>query len=93
MDERELLIEQAPEIYCVTDHYRGFPTVLVSLDRVPMDKLRHLLERRWRAMAPAKLVQAFDDGRSEISASSRPKPQAKKRAIRKSAQNKKPAGG
>jgi hypothetical protein len=57
--ERELLMEQAPEIYYVTDHYHAFPTVLVSLDRVPMNELRHLLERRWRAMAPAKIVQAF----------------------------------
>jgi hypothetical protein len=58
MDERELLMEQAPEIYYVTDHYRPYPAVLVSLARVSEKELRQLIERRWRDLAPTKLIKA-----------------------------------
>ena len=33
-DERELLLEDAPETYYVTDYYRKYPLVLVRLSRV-----------------------------------------------------------
>lgn len=61
-DERDLLMSTAPEIYYVTDHYRPYPSVLVSLGRVSERELRHLIERRWRALAPAKLAKAYDEG-------------------------------
>ena len=61
IDEREMLMEAAPKIYYVTDHYRPYPAVLVSLDHVSEKELRALIERRWRDLAPAKVVQAYDD--------------------------------
>jgi hypothetical protein len=62
MDERELLMEQAPEIYFLTDHYRPYPAVLIALAHVSEKELRAVLERRWRSTAPAKLVRVYDEG-------------------------------
>lgn len=42
-DERELLIEDAPQTYYVTDYYRKYPVVLARLARLDRDSLRDLL--------------------------------------------------
>jgi hypothetical protein len=42
-DEREWLIEDAPETYYLTDYYRSYPLVLVRLSHVNRDALRDLL--------------------------------------------------
>ncbi len=63
MDERELLMQAAPDIYYLTDHYRPHPAVLISLKHVSERELRQLIERRWRERAPAKLVEAYDETR------------------------------
>ena len=34
-NERDFRVQAAPETYFVTDHYRGYPTVLVQLAPVP----------------------------------------------------------
>ncbi len=47
-EERERLIEDAPETYYVTDYYRPYPIVLVRLARVDRDALRDLLSVSWR---------------------------------------------
>lgn len=41
-DRAELLAE-APDVYYVTDHYIGYPSVLVRLSRVTPDVLRDVL--------------------------------------------------
>ena len=47
-EEREWLIEDAPETYYVTDYYRSYPLVLVRLSRVDRDAVRDLLSVSWR---------------------------------------------
>jgi hypothetical protein len=47
-DERALLLEDAPEIYYVTDYYRRHPVVLVRLSRIDRESLRDLLMVSWR---------------------------------------------
>ena len=42
-DDRELLLEDAPETYYVTDFYAKYPLVLVRLSEVTDDALRDLL--------------------------------------------------
>lgn len=42
-DERGWLLEDAPDTYYLTDHYRKYPVVLVRLARVNRDALRDLL--------------------------------------------------
>jgi hypothetical protein len=46
-EEREWLIEDAPETYYVTDYYRSYPIVLVRLSRIGRDALRDLLSVSW----------------------------------------------
>jgi hypothetical protein len=53
LEERERLVEDAPETYYLTDYYRGYPLVLVRLSRVEPDALRDLLSVSWR-MTTAK---------------------------------------
>jgi hypothetical protein len=41
--DRAELLEAAPDVYYVTDHYEGYTAVLVRLSRVSPDALRDLL--------------------------------------------------
>ncbi len=50
-EEREWLLEDAPETYYLTDYYRKHPVVLVRLARVDRDALRDLLSVSWRLTA------------------------------------------
>jgi hypothetical protein len=42
-DDRELLLEDAPDTYYVTDYYAKYPLVLVRLSELTEDALRDLL--------------------------------------------------
>lgn len=57
LDERELLLDEAPETYYVTDYYRPHPVVLVRLARVDRDALHDLLSVSWR-LTSAKAPRA-----------------------------------
>ncbi len=48
LEQRAGLLEEAPETYYITDHYRNYPAVLVRLSRIPIDQLRDLLGASWR---------------------------------------------
>jgi hypothetical protein len=48
LEQRELLLDEAPETYYVTDYYRRHPVVLVRLSRVDREALRDLLAVSWR---------------------------------------------
>lgn len=53
VEEREWLLEDAPDTYYLTDYYRPYPLVLVRLSRVDRDALHDLLATSWR-LATAK---------------------------------------
>jgi hypothetical protein len=42
-EDREWLIEDAPDTYYLTDYYRRYPLVLVRLSRINLDALRDVL--------------------------------------------------
>ena len=50
-EERESLLEDAPETYYLTDYYRSYPLVLVRLSRIDRDALHDLLSVSWRLTA------------------------------------------
>jgi len=52
VEEREWLIEDAPEIYYLTDYYRKYPLILVRLSRVDGDALHDLLSVSRRLTLP-----------------------------------------
>ena len=48
LEERQWLLEDAPESYYVTDYYRSYPIVLVRLSRVDRSALSDLMSVSWR---------------------------------------------
>ncbi|MBX7199868.1 MAG: MmcQ/YjbR family DNA-binding protein [Rhodospirillaceae bacterium] len=60
MEDKEMLFEAAPEIYYETDHYKGWPGLLVRLNKISKKELAVRLERAWRIQAPKKLQKAYD---------------------------------
>ncbi|CAN7563037.1 MmcQ/YjbR family DNA-binding protein [Phenylobacterium sp. LjRoot225] len=63
-DEREMLIEAEPATFHFTDHYRNYPMVLARIESLDAGSLRSFLERRWRKIAPKKLVNNWDGHQS-----------------------------
>jgi len=61
LDEREWLLEDAPDTYYLTDYYRPYPLVLVRLSRVDRDALRDLLSTS-RRLAMEKTRRRGDAG-------------------------------
>jgi len=43
LDQRDALLEEAPDTYYLTDYYRRYPLVLARLQRLDRDALRDLL--------------------------------------------------
>jgi hypothetical protein len=60
IDERDMLLESDPEVFHITDHYRNYPAVLARRTLLEPARLRAMLERRWRAIGPKKLVKEID---------------------------------
>ena len=55
LEEKELLLEAAPEFYFETAHYKGWPAVLVRIHLIPPDELALRLARAWQMQAPKSL--------------------------------------
>jgi hypothetical protein len=52
---KEALIEARPDIYYDTDHFRGWPAVLVRMDSIDDSTLKDRLEAAWEDRAPRRL--------------------------------------
>ena len=59
-DEREMLIECEPQTFFFVAHYKDYPAVLARLTTLHPGSCRNFIERRWREIAPKKLVKAYD---------------------------------
>jgi hypothetical protein len=57
--ERDLRMQADPRTFFTTDHYRGYPTVLVRLDCVTKDDLHDVVEVGWRRIAPKALLRSL----------------------------------
>lgn len=60
LEHKEFLLAAAPDIYYETEHYRGWPAVLIRLGAISDDELRLRLIDGWRHKAPKRLVAAHD---------------------------------
>jgi len=56
IEAKEMLMEVAPHIYFQTDHYKGWPGLLVRLDVIADAELSLRLEDAWRYRAPKRLA-------------------------------------
>lgn len=66
LEERERLMEDAPETYYLTDYYRRYPLILARLSRIEPDALRDLLSVSWR-LTVAKIRKRRESGRRDPS--------------------------
>lgn len=62
-DEREMLMEAEPETFHITPHYKDYPSVLARIASLHPGSLQAFLERRFRKIAKASVVKAWDAGR------------------------------
>ena len=61
--EKDMLLQNEPNIYCITDHYVGYPYVLIRLANIHPDDLQLFFENAWRSAAPKRLIAAYDHER------------------------------
>jgi hypothetical protein len=66
IDERDMLLESDPKLFHITEHYRNYPAVLARMAFLDTAALQGMLERRWRAIAPKKLVRETDAAEKEV---------------------------
>ena len=59
-EERDILMAADPKTFFITDHYVGYPTVLVRLSSVRLELLGEVLERAWRRIAPTRLLASLE---------------------------------
>src|SRR5256884_5459773 len=53
-EQRTELLESAPDIYYLKDHYQNYPVVLVRLARISRDALEGLLRMAWQVTTTKK---------------------------------------
>jgi hypothetical protein len=46
-----------PDVFFLTDHYLGYPMVLMRVERASAATLRDMLERAWEQVAPPRAVK------------------------------------
>lgn len=51
LDEVDMLMETEPQVFFQTDHYKGWPAVLVRYATADPERLAALLERAWERRA------------------------------------------
>lgn len=57
LEEKEMLMASAPGLFFETDHYKGWPALLVRIHDVSAEELAHRLTRAWLRAAPKKLLK------------------------------------
>ena len=60
IDEREMLVEAAPDTFFSTAHYKDHPMVLMRPEKLDLEWARANLVRVWRAQAPKRVLKAYD---------------------------------
>jgi len=60
IEQRDMMLELDPETYFITDHYRDWSVILVRIAKITPTELKTMLERRWREIAPKKLLREAD---------------------------------
>ena len=64
LEQKDLLMEMAPDVYWQTDHFKGWPGLLVRLEVISDEELGLRLEDAWRFRAPKRLADAYAQARA-----------------------------
>jgi hypothetical protein len=57
--EQQMLMETEPEVYFITDHYRGTSLILVRLKEIDAAAFRRLFEQAWQKVAGKRDLAAY----------------------------------
>lgn len=60
MVAKEMLLAAAPEVFFETDHYRGYPALLVRMDAIDDAELAHWVTESWKHMALKTDLRAYE---------------------------------
>ena len=63
--DREILLQAAPHVFHLTDHYRNYAAILVDLAAIDDSALAEVIERGWRMAASKKILREWDEKHSE----------------------------
>ena len=55
--DRQIMMQANPDVFFLTDHYVGYPWVLVRLSTTRKGDLPSLLEMAWKLVAPKSLLK------------------------------------
>ena len=61
LPEKELLMETDPETFWESDHYRGWPAVLVRYGSPDGERIEAVIQRAWWDKAPRALRKQFGE--------------------------------
>ncbi|APG90338.1 MmcQ/YjbR family DNA-binding protein [Sinorhizobium americanum] len=59
LEEKEMLMELDPSLFFETDHYKGWPAMLVRLSKIDDGSLTQRLIAAWREKVPKRLAARF----------------------------------
>ena len=61
LDERDMLMAQAPDLFFTEDHYVGYDIVLARIAAADVARLTPFIERTWRRIAPKRVIAVYDN--------------------------------
>jgi len=56
-DERDLLLQTKPDVFYITDHYFGYPAVLMRLSTASKQEAADIIQMAWQLVAPKRLKE------------------------------------
>ncbi len=59
--DREILLQAAPNVFHLTDHYMNYPMILIDIARIEDGAFLDVFERAWRMTASRKLIREYDE--------------------------------
>jgi hypothetical protein len=62
LEIKDVLLEIEPEVYFQTDHYKGYPALLIRPAKVDKDCLRTRILAAWHMYATEAQLAAYQDG-------------------------------
>lgn len=59
MEIKEILLEAEPNIYFQTDHYKGYPAVLIRPEKIDRKRLQERIVAAWRMNATKRQISKY----------------------------------
>jgi hypothetical protein len=58
---KEALLADDPRVFFTTQHFDGYPAILVRLDRIAVEDLEEVVTEAWLVRAPSRLADEYLD--------------------------------